>query len=322
MEDGRGVRLSGLAASADATAAVASGYTPRMPAIGTHLPPGWRELVDPAWLAGWEPRDFDLEGGTTQVVTMGEGPPLVLVPPLPGFKEAFLGVAHLLAREFRVITFDLRARFAGPPSWTALRGDLDRVLDELAPGRVALLGHSLGGALAQQWAVARPERARALILSSSFPRVSGAPRHWAKRYLEQPVVLASQRFLPRRWARALAGRLAARGAWVYDERCDERVRDFVGYGIRVLPFRLAFQCVDLALSHDTRRGLGEIRCPVLLVVGEREARWAREAHLELAALLPQAERRVAPGVAHLHPLSSPAWLAATVAEWLRRQPID
>jgi pimeloyl-ACP methyl ester carboxylesterase len=293
-----------------------------MRGIGTHLPDGWRPLVDPAWLAGWEPVGFELPGGTTQVVAMGEGPPLVLVPPLPGFKEAFLGVAHLLAREFRVVTFDLRQRFDGRPSWEALVADLDRVTQAFAPGRPALLGHSLGGALAQRWALAHPEKTRALILSSSFPHVSGAPRHWFKRYLEQPIVLASQRFLPGASARAWAERFARRGAWVYDERCDERVRDFVGFGIRVLPYRVAFQCARLAMGHDTRGSLSRLRCPLLLVVGEREARWAREAHEEMARLLPHAERRVAPGVAHLHPLSSPRWLAETVAEWLRSQPLD
>jgi pimeloyl-ACP methyl ester carboxylesterase len=288
-----------------------------MRGIGTHLPDGWRALVDPEWLAGWEPVSFELPGGTTQVVAMGEGPPLVLVPPLPGFKEAFLGIAHLLAPTFRVVTFDLRQRFEGRPSWEALVADLDRVIEAFAPGRPALLGHSLGGALAQHWTLAHPERTRALILSSSFPHVSGAPRHWRKRYLEQPVVLATQRFLPRRWARHWAGSFARRGAWVYDARCDERVRDFVGYGIRVLPFRVAFQCVGLAMSHDTRGSLASLRCPVLLVLGEREARWARDAHEEMARLLPHAERRVAPGVAHLHPLSSPRWLAETVTSWLK-----
>lgn len=293
-----------------------------MRAIGTHLPEGWRELVDPAWLEGWEPRAFEVEGGTTQVVTMGQGPPLVLVPPLPGLKEAFLGVAHLLAREFRVITFDLRASFTGRPSWPALVADLDRVLETMAPGRVSLFGHSMGGALAQHWTLAHPERARALILSSSFPQVSKAPRHWSKRYLEQPMVLASQRFLPRSWARSLAASYARRGVWVYDDRCDQRVRDFVGYCIRVLPYRVGFQCVSLAMSHDTRSNVAKVRCPVLLIVGEREAPWAHEAHRDLARLLPHAERRVAPGVAHLHPLSSPAWLATTVADWLRGQPLD
>ena len=288
--------------------------------IGTHLPPGWRTLVDQAWLEGWNPRPFELAGGTTEVVTMGEGPSLLLVPPLPGFKEAFLGFARLLARDFRVVTFDLRARFDGRPQWAALVADLDRVAGAFTEGPLALFGHSLGGALAQHWTLAHPERVRALVLSSSFPRVSKSPRHWTKRYLEQPVVLASQRFFPSGWARSLATRFAARGAWVYDPRCDTRVLDFVGYGIRVLPFKTAFQCVDLAMSHDTRESVKRLRCPVLLIVGEREAKWAHEAHAELAALLPHAERRVAPGVAHLHPLSSPEWLAGTVGEWLRRQP--
>jgi pimeloyl-ACP methyl ester carboxylesterase len=63
-----------------------------------------------------------------------------------------------------------------------------------------------------------------------------------------------------------------------------------------------------------------LRCPTLLLVGERETVWARLAGDELARLLPQAERRIAPGVSHLHPLSSPEWLAMTVAEWAAAAP--
>jgi pimeloyl-ACP methyl ester carboxylesterase len=292
------------------------------PAIGTHLPPGWRPLVDPDWLAGWDPVPFALAGGSTEVVTLGEGPPLVLVPPLPGFKEAFLGLARLLARDHRVVTFDLRSRFEEKPSWPALVADLDAIANAFAPDRFVLFGHSLGGALAQHWALAHPERVRALVLSSSFPKVSVAARHWYKRYMEQPVVLASQRFLPGAWARSLARGFATRGAWVYDARCDERVLDFVGYGIRVLPFRIAFQCVGLAMSHDTRARLGEIRCPTLLVVGEREARWARDAYEDLAKRIPHVAQRVSPGVAHLHPLSSPEFLAGAIREWLATLPRD
>lgn len=287
-----------------------------MPSIGARLPDGWQRLVDPVWLEGWEPRPFDLAGGTTDVVTMGDGPPLLLVPPLPGFKESFVAVARLLARDFRVTTFDLRARFDGAPSWESLLEDLDRIAEQLAPGPVLLAGHSLGGALAQRWALRRPERVKALVLSSSFARVSAPPGHWVKRYIEQPLVLASQRLLPEGWARPLARALARRGAWVYDSRCDDRVLDFVRFGIRTLPLGLARQSVALAMMHDTRASLGQLTCPALLLVGEHETIWAREAVAELARSLPHAERRVSPGVAHLHPLSSPAWLAGTLREWL------
>lgn len=281
------------------------------------LPRAWRGTVDPAWLAGWEPRPVVVEGGHTQAVVMGEGPTLLLLPPLPGFKEAFVGVAGRLARNHRVVTYDLRARFEGPPSWEALLADLERVAHSLAPGPAVVIGHSLGGALAQRWALAHPERVTALVLSSSFAQVRTPAGHWGRRFVEQPLVLAGQRWLPESWARPLARTLARRGAWVYDPSCGERVLDFVRCGIRALPFRLAAQSVRLAAAHDTRGLLRLWRGPTLLLRGEREAPWMSEAEEELARLLPHAERRVAPGVSHLHPLSSPDWFVTTVEGWLK-----
>ncbi len=284
--------------------------------VAARLAPGWERLVDPAWLAGWRPRPFDLGEGTTEVVVMGEGPPLLLLPPLPGYKEAWIAVAWRLARRFRVITFDLMARFSGPPSWAALLGDLARVADAFAPGAAVVVGHSLGGALAQRWALARPGRVAALVLSSSFPRVGSTRGQWRKRYIEQSLVLASQRWFPEALAAALARRLAARGAWVYDPRCDERILAFVRHGIRSVPLGLARERVRLAFTHDTRAELSRIAIPTLLIVGERETRWAREATDEMARLISGAEVRVSPGVAHLHPLSGAAWLVETVEGWV------
>src|SRR5262245_25028125 len=123
-----------------------------MRSIGARLDVGWRRAADPAWLEGWEEREFELSGGFTRLVVMGEGPPLVLVPPLPGFKEAFVACARLLARRFRVVTYDLRAVFDGRPPWEALLDDLRRVTEAVKPGLLAIAGQSVGGALAQGFA--------------------------------------------------------------------------------------------------------------------------------------------------------------------------
>jgi 3-oxoadipate enol-lactonase len=189
------------------------------------------------------------------------------------------------------------------------------VADAFAPGGATVLGHSLGGALAQHWALARPGRVSALILSSSFPRVGSTRGQWAKRYLEQTLVLASQRWLPESLAAPLARRLAARRAWVYDPHCDARILAFVRHGIRTVPLATARGRVGLAFAHDTRAALPRITAPTLLVVGEHETRWAREATDDMARLIPGAEVRISPGVAHLHPLSGAEWLAATVTGW-------
>jgi len=284
--------------------------------IAPRLADGWQPMVDPAWLEGWHPRPLPLAGVSTAVDVMGEGRTLLLLPPLPGYKEAWIGVARLLARRFRVVTFDLRSRFAGPPSWQPLLDDLARVADALAPGAAVVMGHSMGGALAQRWALAEPQRVQALVLSSSFPRVGSTRGQWRKRYLEQTLVLASQRWLPEPLAAPLARRLVARGAWVYDQRCDDRLLAFIRHGIRRVPLSLARECVRLAFAHDTRAELSRMAVPTLLIVGELETRWAREVADAMAQLIPGAELRVSPGVAHLHPLSSPAWLAETVEAWV------
>ena len=272
------------------------------------------------WLTGWKPQPFELAGGHTRVVVMGEGPAMLLLPPLPGFKEAFVAVAARLARAHRVVSFDLRARFEERPDWRTLLADVERVAEAFAPGPAIVVGHSLGGALAQRWALAHPERVTALVLSSSFAQVRTPRSHWGRRYLEQPLVLASQRLLPEWLARPLARHLAARGAWVYDPTCDEQVLALVRHGIRTLPLGLARQSVRLAMAHDTRASLGLWRGPTLLMRGEREARWMSEAESELATLLPRAQRCVSPGVSHLHPLSAPKWFADTIEAWLSSLP--
>lgn len=279
---------------------------------------GWKRHVDPVWLESWKPVRFELPGGFTEVVTLGEGAPLLLIPPLPGYKEAWLACAAPLARRFRVVTFDLRVRFEGAPTWDLMLQDLERVLDGIAPGPVAVLGHSLGGALAQQLAITRPERVRALVLSSSFTRVTNPKGQWRARYVDQPLTVASQRLLPRGPALALARRLAAREAWVYDLSCDEHLLDFVRFCIRDLPLAAVGGCLRLAFAHDTRRQVPSISCPTLLIVGEKDTLLARESARELAGLLPHATLAISPGVGHLHPFSGASWLVETVTAWLSR----
>ena len=287
-----------------------------MRSIAARLDDGWQRAADPAWLEGWVEREFELPGGCTRLVVMGEGPPLVLVPPLPGFKEAFVACARLLARRFRVATYDLRSVFDGRPAWEALIDDLRRVTEAVTPGLAAIAGHSMGGALAMRFALAHPERVASLVLSSSFARVVTPGSHWRARYVDQPAVLAALRFLPEPRALAFAERLAARGGWVFDPRCDRHVLGLVRHSVRRVPVGMALERVRLAFRHDARADLPRIACPALVIVGERESAAYRDASAELARLIPRARLEISPGAGHLHPLSNPEWFAATIGGWL------
>jgi 3-oxoadipate enol-lactonase len=226
--------------------------------------------------------------------------------------------AHLLARRFRVVTWDLRSDFGGRPHWEALLDDVRRIADAVAPGLVAVAGHSLGGALAQRFALAHPGRVASLVLSSSFARIVTPRSHWRARFVEQPVVLAALRFLPETRALDYAGRLAQRHGWVFDPRCDRHVLGLMRHGVRHVSPAMALSRVRLAFGHDTRADLPRLACGALVLVGERESVSYRGAAEELARLIPRARLALSPGTGHLHPLSNPGWFAENVGEWLTR----
>ena len=96
----------------------------------------------------------------------GEAPAVVLVHGGRDHARSFDAVAERLARTWRVVAPDLRGH--GDSEWA--RGgsyamaefvlDLAALVDELGQGPVALVGHSLGGAIVLHYAGLRPERVR------------------------------------------------------------------------------------------------------------------------------------------------------------------
>jgi len=106
----------------------------------------------------------------------GEGPPLVLSPGYCQTHENFRPqVEPLVGAGFRVALWDYRGHgLSGAPleaerySMAQVVDDLGAVLDWAAPGRRAVVGGlSFGGLASLHFALAHPERVRALLLVAS-----------------------------------------------------------------------------------------------------------------------------------------------------------
>jgi pimeloyl-ACP methyl ester carboxylesterase len=105
----------------------------------------------------------------------GEGPPLILVPGLAGGLELLGPLARLLARDFRVISYQLR----GEDDCFALRRrfglidlveDLNEFLQWQCLERPAILGVSFGGVLALEFAARFPNRLGQLVVQGAGAR--------------------------------------------------------------------------------------------------------------------------------------------------------
>lgn len=104
----------------------------------------------------------------------GEGEPLVLVAGLGSDSQSWQFVINDLSNHFQTIIFDNRgvgrSDSPSPPySIEDMATDLLKLLDYLNIERMHILGHSMGGFIAQEFAIKYPERVRKLILESTAP---------------------------------------------------------------------------------------------------------------------------------------------------------
>ena len=115
-----------------------------------------------------------IDGGTLAYETAGAGPPIVFIAGLGGFGSYWTAQVDAFSHHFQTLTFDHRgvgASTGSPPySVEQWAGDTLRLMDHLKIGRVHLVGHSTGGAIAQVIAAGHPDRIASLVLGGTWAR--------------------------------------------------------------------------------------------------------------------------------------------------------
>lgn len=108
----------------------------------------------------------------------GEGEPLVLIHGFGSKKEVYIGQVPVLSKDgFKVITFDNRGsgksthsdEHSEPFTAEMMATDTKELLDHLGIDKAHILGYSLGGMIAQMFALMYPERVDKLILVATTP---------------------------------------------------------------------------------------------------------------------------------------------------------
>jgi pimeloyl-ACP methyl ester carboxylesterase len=235
---------------------------------------------------------------------------------------------HLLAAGGRfVIRYDHRdtgrsvSYPAGAPGYTGadLAADVTGVLDALGRRRAHLAGISMGGALAQQVALAHPDRVDSLVLFSTSPAVScGAELPPMSEDLR--AYFAAE--VPRPdWAE----RAAVIDYLADYERHLEGAEYFDEPHVRALVARIVDRTTDVAASMtnhalaeegELARGrLDEIAAPTLVIHGTADPLFPYGHGEALARGIPRAELLPLDGVGHQVPPR--AWWAPVIAAMLR-----
>jgi pimeloyl-ACP methyl ester carboxylesterase len=121
---------------------------------------------------GVSERELILHGHRVRFLEAGSGPPLVLVHGITSSADCWRPVIEGLARDHTVIAPDLlghgeSAKPRGDYSLGAYASGVRDLLAVLGHDHVSIVGHSLGGGVAMQFAYQFPERTGRLVLVSS-----------------------------------------------------------------------------------------------------------------------------------------------------------
>jgi len=233
----------------------------------------------------------------------GEGPPLVLSPGYCQTHENFRPqVEPLVGAGFRVALWDYRGHgLSGAPleaerySMAQVVDDLGAVLDWAAPGRRAVVGGlSFGGLASLHFALAHPERVRALLLVASGP---GFKNPEAQARWQAQVERIASRLEERGFEGYVDGRAAPTAIGLRPELpaaqaagraiVAQNPRSVALFGRRVAG---PAPCVIDAL--------GGLRVPALVLVGEKDADYLRAAEV-MAARIPGAKHVLVPRAGHV-----------------------
>ena len=257
-----------------------------------------------------------------------DAPAVVILHGGPGVGDCRDHVRDLgpLADEFRLLFYDARGsgRSADVPPYTHDQwvADLDELTRTLGIETFALLGHSYGGIVAQEYAISHPERLRQLIL------VDTAPSTVENEESIRRALAAGRPDIEEGWLRELfEGRVESdeqmRGMWEsllplyfdgpYDPQLPKQMADDTYF--HHATHNYAFSVNNPAF--DVRDRLPQLRVPTLVMCGGNDWITPLAKSQEIVSLIPASRLEVFDQSGHMPMFEEPERFQAVLRAFLR-----
>jgi 3-oxoadipate enol-lactonase len=251
----------------------------------------------------------------------GAGPDLVLIAGVGYGMWFWRYVLPGLGRRFRVTVFDNRgagasSKPAGPYTVDMMAADTAGLLDRLAIRRAAVLGHSLGGYIAQRLVYSRPDLVGKLILAS----VNQGGRKIVPITAEAYQVLTNRQGDP---AGLIERGLNVATAPGFAERKPEVCRELAAYRMSspVPPAQFSAQVMAgagtaLWSDREVAAHMAAIQVPTLILFGEHDKVVPPQNAQLMAGRIAGARIHILPNTGHIFPIEDPENTIAAITDFL------
>ena len=254
-----------------------------------------------------------MSGHVAGVARGTAGDPLVFLHGIGGGHAAWEPQLAAFSGRFRCIAWDMPGYGASDPlpemTFPALAGALAQLLDEHGISAARVVGHSMGGMVAQEFAATRPERLLSLTLSGTSPAFGRPDGDWQRRFI-------AERLGPLDAGGDMAALAPALVAELVGDAPDA---DGVAAAVTCMAavpaatYRAAMHCL---IAFDQRAALARIAVPTLVIAGGKDTNATPTVMEGMAARIPGARYVCLAGAGHIANLEQPAAFNAALAAFL------
>ena len=255
--------------------------------------------------------DLPSRGVSLYIKTIGNGYPLLLMHGGLGADHSTLLPMKRMSDAFKLIFYDHRCngRSKGATctslTWENLTADAEELRKNLGISKWAVLGHSFGGMIAQEYAIRYPDNITHLILMDTGADCrlvqQGAPKVLAERGYRQVQVEAARRLFngELKPKELMITMLRLGKAYYHDHGMVMQIRAIINaLRMRSNPDACIFGFKHLLKNWTLMKQLNAIKIPVLLIAGISDFQFPPDHQMEMVKAFPNAHYEAIDSCSH------------------------
>jgi 3-oxoadipate enol-lactonase len=193
-------------------------------------------------------------------------------------------------------------------TFPALANALREALDARGITRATLVGHSMGGMLALEFAATWPDRVARLVLYATTPAFGGRDPAFAEAFLKARLGPLEGRSMAEAAEEMVAG--------MFQPGADPAAMPKAAAALSAVPEGVYRDTVRCLTTFDRRADLPSIAVPTLLIAGEHDPAAPPKTMTRMAEAIRGSRLVVIPGTGHFVHLEKPAEFRAALAPFL------
>ncbi len=248
-------------------------------------------------------------------VVRGQGPVAVLLlHGIGGGKSIWASaLADIAGAGYRAVAMDFPGYGGSPgvPTLAAMVEATAALVRQLDAARTVLVGHSMGGMVAQALVAAQPQAVQGLVLACTSAAFGKADGDWQARFVADRLAPLDAGLGMARMAQTLVPAMVAPGA---DPAACQAAIDVMAQ-VPEVSYRSALRAIA---AFDGRAALGAITMPTLCLAAQHDRTAPPELMQRMAQRIAGASFVCLPGAGHIANVEKPAAFNAALLAFLQR----